>query len=137
MGVNRSNNKQKSKQSVKLSDLQLSVMRVLWKHGKLSVSETHKQLNQKKLMALTTVATLLTRMQEKDIVAFEKRGRQFLYYPLISESDIKTSMLTNILNTLFDGNPSELVNHLVSQNDIKKGDLDKIKQLLQKDVDND
>ncbi len=119
-----------SETPIKLSDLQLLVMKVLWEHGKLSVSEAHSLLNKKKKMALTTVATLLKRMQEKEIVAFEKQGRQFLYYPLISESDVKTSMLSNMLSNLFDGNPSELVSHLVSQDEVNQKDLEVIKKLL-------
>ena len=83
--------KQKAHQPIKLSDLQLLVMKVLWDHGKLSVSDAHQLLNEKKEMALTTVATLLKRMHEKDIVAFEKQGRQHLYYALISEQEVKTS----------------------------------------------
>ena len=125
--------KQNTPQSIKLSDLQLLVMKVLWEHGKLSVSDAHRLLNEKKEMALTTVATLLKRMNEKEIVAFEKQGRQHLYYALISEQEIKTSMLSNILANLFDGSPSELVHHLVAQDEVDPLDLDKIKQLLAQD----
>ena len=120
-------------QPIKLSDLQLLVMKVLWENGKLSVSDAHQLLNQKKEMALTTVATLLKRMNEKEIVAFEKQGRQHLYYALISEQEVKTSMLSNILANLFDGSPSELVHHLVAQDEVGPSDLDKIKQLLAQD----
>ena len=127
---NHKNSKQKSSKPIKLSDLQLLVMKVLWDHGRLSVSDAHQLLNRKKEMALTTVATLLKRMQEKDIVAFEKDGRQHLYYALISEAEVKTSMLSNILANLFNGNPSELVHHLVAQDEVEQSDLDKIKQLL-------
>lgn len=122
--------KQSTPRAIKLSDLQLLVMKVLWKNGKLSVSDAHQLLNQKKEMALTTVATLLKRMHEKDIVAFEKQGRQHLYYAVISEQDVKTSMLSGILANLFDGNPSELVHHLVAQDEVEQSDLDRIKQLL-------
>ncbi|MCW8876009.1 MAG: BlaI/MecI/CopY family transcriptional regulator [Kangiellaceae bacterium] len=121
---------QKSTQ-VKLSDLQLMVMKVLWQQGKLSVADTHQLLNQQKEMALTTVATLLKRMAEKNIVGYEKDGRQLLYYPLISEQETKTSMLSSLLSNLFNDNPSELVHHLVSQDEVNQDDLDKIQQLLQ------
>ena len=122
--------KQNINRSIKLSDLQLLVMKVLWEKGKLSVSDAHDLLNQKKEMALTTVATLLKRMHEKNIVAFEKQGRQHLYYALVSEQEVKTSMLSNILANLFDGSPSELVHHLVAQDEVERSDLEKIKQLL-------
>ncbi|WP_168204003.1 BlaI/MecI/CopY family transcriptional regulator [Aliikangiella coralliicola] len=115
---------------VKLSDLQLMVMKVLWEQGKLSVSEVHRLLNEQKELALTTVATLLKRMHEKGVVDFEKAGRQHLYFPLVSEEEVKTSMLSNILANLFDGNPTELVHHLVGQSEVDEEELGKIKAIL-------
>ena len=106
------------------------VMKVLWKHGKTSVAEAHHYLNQQKEMALTTVATLLKRMAEKEIVGFEKEGRQLLYFPLISEQETKTSMLSSLLSNLFNDNPTELVHHLVSRDEVNQDDLDKIQALL-------
>ena len=122
---------------IKLSDLQISVMKVLWENGKLSVSDAHKLLNQNKELALTTVATLLKRMQEKGIVDHEKQGRQYLYFPLVSEKDVKSSMLSNMLSSLFDGKPEELVHHLVAQDDVAEKDLEKIRQLLLQGKQND
>lgn len=127
----------KPTKQVKLSELQLMVMKVIWQHGKLSVSEAHKLLNDQKTMALTTVATLLKRMQEKQILNFEKVGRQLFYTAAISESEVKTSMLASILNNLFDGNPSELVSHLVSRDEVAQSDLDKIQAMLSEEKDND
>lgn len=126
-----------SKPAIKLSDLQISVMKVLWLHGKLSVNQTHRYLNQSRELALTTVATLLKRMQEKGIVGHEKQGRQYLYYALVSENEVKTSMLGNLLTSLFDGKPEALVHHLVAEDDVAVKDLEKIKRLLQKDQKND
>ncbi len=122
---------------VKLSELQLTVMKVLWQHQRLSVSEAQQLLNEQKPMALTTVATLLKRMHEKNIVHAEKQGRQFFYSPAITEAEVKTSMLSNLLNHLFDGNPSELVHHLVAQDEVKQDDIAKIQQLIDQEKSND
>jgi len=116
--------------AIKLSDLQLIVMKILWEQGKLTVSEVHALANEQRELALTTVATLLKRMQEKNIVAFEKQGRQHVYFALVSEKDVKSSMLGNMLQHLFDGKPADLVHHLVGQEEINQDDLLKIKQLL-------
>ena len=122
---------------VKLSELQLTVMKVLWQHQRLSVSEAQQLLNEQKPMALTTVATLLKRMHEKNIVHAEKQGRQFFYSPATTEAEVKTSMLSNLLNHLFDGNPSELVHHLVAQDEVKQDDIAKIQQLIDQEKSND
>ena len=118
------------KKSIKLSNLQLVVLKVLWEKGPLTVAEVHSQVSIQRVLALTTVATLLKRLQEKDFVAFEKQGRSHLYYPLVSEKEVKSSMLGNMLQHLFDGKPDDLVHHLVDRNEINEEDLAKIKHLF-------
>ncbi len=115
---------------IKLSNLQISVMKILWSQKRLSVSQAHKLLNKEKTMALTTVATLLKRMHEKGIVGFEKVGRQHFYHPLISEREVKSSMLGNMINHLFNNEPAELVHHLVDQEDISEDELTLIRKML-------
>ena len=123
--------------NIKLSNLQISVMKVLWTHGKLNVSSTHQLLNQVKPLALTTVATLLKRMEEKGIVGFEKQGRQHVYFSHISEADVKSSMLSNMLSHLFNDKPAELVHHLVDQDNITEDELMLIRKILAKESTND
>lgn len=122
---------------IKLSDLQIQLMKILWMHEKLPASEVHRLVNEQKELAPTTVATLLKRLQEKGCVDHEKQGRQFLYFAKVSEEEVKKSMLGSMLQNLFDGSPEQLVHHLVGQEDVKKSDLDKIHALLEKGKDHE
>ena len=124
-------------QSIKLSQAQIELMKVLWQQDGLSVSQVHEQLNQQKPLALTTVATMLKRLQEKGIVSHEKVGRQYLYTAQVSEQQVRSSMLGNLLNHLFDGEPEALVHHLVDQEQVSTEDLQKIRDLLDQEVHRD
>lgn len=124
-------------QAVKLSQSQLEVMKILWQQPKLSVSEVHQHLSQHKPLALTTVATVLKRLQEKGIVGHEKAGRQYLYHAKVTEGEVQSSMLGNLLDHLFNGKPETLVHHLVDQETVSNEDLKKIKALLDKEVNDD
>jgi BlaI family penicillinase repressor len=124
-------------QTIKLSQPQIELMKVLWKQDRLSVSQVHEQLNQLKPLALTTVATMLKRLQEKGIVSHEKAGRQYLYTAQVSEQQVRTSMLGNLLNHLFDGEPEALVHHLVDHEQVSAEDLQKIRDLLDQEVHRD
>ncbi|MFC3194894.1 BlaI/MecI/CopY family transcriptional regulator [Marinicella sediminis] len=126
-----------SRKPIKLSQSQIDVMKVLWQHDKLAVSDVHQALNQHKQLALTTVATVLKRLQEKDIVGYEKAGRQYLYFARVSEAEVRSSMLANLLNHLFNGEPEALVHHLVDQESVSEADLQKIKALLDEEVKRD
>ena len=124
-------------QSIKLSQAQIELMKVLWQQDGLSVSQVHEQLNEHKPLALTTVATMLKRLQEKGIVSHEKVGRQYLYTAQVSEQQVRSSMLGNLLNHLFDGEPEALVHHLVDQEQVSAEDLQKIRDLLDQEVHRD
>ena len=121
-------------QTIKLSQAQIELMKVLWQQDRLSVSQVHEQLNQSKTLALTTVAIMLKRLQEKGIVSHEKAGRQYLYTAQVSEQQVRSSMLGNLLNHLFDGEPEALVHHLVDQQEVSAEDLQKIRDLLDQEV---
>lgn len=126
-----------STKNIKLSNLQISVMKILWNNEQISVRNVHKLMNEVKPIALTTVATLLKRMEEKNIVGFEKNGRQHVYFPHISESDVKSSMLGNMLSHLFNNKPAELVHHLVDQDNMTEDELVLIRKILSQEASND
>ena len=60
--------------AVALSELQLDLMRVLWR-GEASVADVAAALAQSRGLAHTTVATLLTRLAKRGIVAQRRDGR--------------------------------------------------------------
>ena len=56
-----------------LTDLQLDLMRVLWERGEATVAEVRDELAGRDL-ALTTVATVLSRLEKQDVVARRMEG---------------------------------------------------------------
>ena len=54
---------------VSLSELQLSLMRVLWQRGEASTAEVAEALRGERDLAHTTVATLLTRLEKRGLLA--------------------------------------------------------------------
>jgi len=116
---------------LELSELQLAVMRVLWHKQKAAVSDVHEALEAERGLALTTVATVLTRLERAGLVAHRAVGRHYLYRPLVSEEDVRASMVTTLADRLFEGDVAALVSHLVSARDVKHGDLAKVKRLIE------
>ena len=114
---------------IALSDLQLDVMRVLWR-GETSVSDVAAELAVRRGLAHTTVATVLTRLAKRDLVAARRDGRQLVYRALVDESQVRRSMVGGLIQSLFRGDPQALLAHLVSEEDVAGGDLEKVQALL-------
>jgi predicted transcriptional regulator len=115
-----------------ITELQLSILRLLWQRGEATVAELWEALYEERGLAQTTVATLVARLQRRGIVARRTRDRQFLYRAAITEADVRHSMVSELTERLFGGDPTALVNHLVSASDMSPGDLARLKQILRK-----
>ena len=114
---------------IALSDLQLDVMRVLWR-GEASVSDVAAELAVRRGLAHTTVATVLTRLAKRDLVAARRDGRQLVYRAMVDETQVRRSMVGGLIQSLFRGDPQALLAHLVSEEDVAGGDLEKVQALL-------
>jgi len=109
-----------------LGDLQLAIMRVLWERGEASASVVHKALLAERGLAPTTIATMLRKMEDKGIVRHRQEGRQFVYASSIDESEVNRSMVGELVERLFAGDPKALVSHLLEEGEL---DIEEIEAL--------
>lgn len=114
-----------------LTELQIAIMRVLWDQGQATVAEICEALRSERGLALTTVATLLSRLEKRGVVSHETRARQFVYSPLVTEAEVCHSMVHELTERLFDGDVAQLMTHLLSGREISPGDLERIKAMLE------
>ena len=115
---------------MKLGGRQLAVMRVLWEEGEANVADVQKRLGVEPPLAYSTVATVLSRMEQKGLVTHRVEERQFYYRPAISKDGAGQSMVDELVNRLFGGSPSELVNQLLSSEQVDNRELKRIKELV-------
>ena len=119
-----------TKQDVSLSELQITLMRVLWRRGEVSTADVAAELAEERGLKHTTVATLLTRLEKRGVVAQRREGRQLFYRAVAGEAQVKRSMVADLIGALFDGDARELVAHLMQESEIEPGDLAKVRRRL-------
>lgn len=117
--------------SAELGDLQLAVMRVLWSRGPASAAEVQAALQEDRDLAITTVSTILTRLEKRGVVAHLTEGRLFIYRAAVSEPEVRHTMLGSLLESLFAGDPSAVVTQLLARRDLSPGDLDRMRGLIE------
>lgn len=113
-----------------LSDLQLSVMQVLWTRDEATVAEVHAALHVQRGLAMTTIATLLSRLEKRGLVTHRAHGRQFVYRASVTEDEVRVHQVSRLTDKLFRGDVTELVCHLLSDRDLEPGDLERVRALL-------
>ena len=113
-----------------LTDLQLAIMRILWDRAEATVVEVQTQLRPERDLAQTTIATLLSRLEKRGVVEHRLDGRQFVYRPLVTEQEVRRSMVSELTTLLFDGSSAALMSHLLRSREIDPGDLDRVKRMI-------
>lgn len=120
----------KRQRKTQLSDLQLAVMRVLWSRGEATTADVVADLAVERGLAHTTVATLLTRLEKRGVVGQRRDGRSWIYHARSSEAEVQRSMVADLVASLFAGDSTALVAHLVSADEVTSGDLAAIRARL-------
>ncbi len=105
-------------------------MRILWDRAEATVLDVQNRLRPERDLAQTTIATLLSRLERRNVVEHRLDGRQFVYRPLITEQDVRRSMVSELTELLFDGSSAALMSHLLRSRDMDPGDLDRVKRMV-------
>lgn len=113
-----------------LTELQLDLLRILWDEGEAGTARVCERLGPTRGLALSTVATLLSRLERKGVVAHRRQGRQYIYRPTVSRNQVRRSMVAELTRSLFGGDPAALVQHLVAAHEVDEDELERIRSLL-------
>jgi BlaI family transcriptional regulator, penicillinase repressor len=115
----------------RLSRLQLAIMHVLWERGRASVADIREALEPDRSLAYSTVATLLGRMERKGVVRHRAEGRTYVYEAAVAQDRIQNSLVTDLVERVFDGSPAQLVSHLLETQDVDSQELKRIQSLVE------
>ncbi len=114
----------------RLGDLQLRIMKILWRLDEASVSAVHQELSAETPLAYTTVATMLRKMESRGLVRHQKDGRRFVYSAAVPAEAVTRSMANDVIDRLFEGSLADMVSHLLSNRDISAAELRELEKLI-------
>jgi BlaI family penicillinase repressor len=114
----------------RLGDLQLRIMKVLWGRGEATVAEVLDALRDHSDLAYTTMATMLRKMETRGLVSHRAEGRSFIYQPKVASEDVSRSMADHLVDRLFAGSLTEVVNHLLTTREVSREELSQLEKLI-------
>jgi len=92
--------------------LELICLQALWRLGEGTVHDVRKAVSKERILAYTTVMTLLDRLDKRGCVTRRKRGRSYLYRPKVGRDTLRVHALKQLLDGFFDGSADALLNFL-------------------------
>jgi len=105
-------------------------MKVLWKKGAATVGDVAASLTDDPPLAYSTVLTTLRILEGKGYLRHNKKGRAFVYEPVIAQEEASRSALGYLVNRFFEGSRELLVVNLLKEETISRAELRRIKKMI-------
>ena len=114
----------------RLGDLQIRILKVLWARGEATIAEVHKAVGGHSKFAYTTIATMLRKMERRDLVSHREEGRVFVYQAEVQATAVSQGISDHWVDRLFEGSLTHAVNHLLSTRDVSAQELRELERLI-------
>jgi predicted transcriptional regulator len=119
-----------SKPTMKPTDAELAILRVLWERGPSTVRAVTNSLNRDRVTGYTTALKLLQIMLDKGLVARDESERTHIYRAKSSEEKTQKQLVADLLNRAFGGSAQKMVMQALSANKASKEELAEIQKLI-------
>jgi BlaI family penicillinase repressor len=115
------------------TDRELEALKVLWDRGESSVRDVCDALNERGAsLAYTTVLSLLQVMEQKALVTHRRKGKAYVYMPLIERGRTFRDLAAGFLDRVFDGAVDEYLVHALESRKLKPAELDELEAMIAK-----
>lgn len=114
-----------------LTEVELELMSVIWKHPKCTVREVLASLPKERELAYTSVATIMKILEDKGVLRSEKKEKTHTYYPVVSRDEYEAKALRHVAEKLFEGSPSSMVMRLLNEAELSPEELKRIRRTLE------
>ena len=115
-----------------LTKAEEEIMQILWKLGKANVASIIEEMPQPK-PAYNTVSTIVRILEDKGFVDHEKKGKGYLYFPLLEKETYSSQTMNKLLNSYFNGSFKSMLSFFMKKNDLSTQELEAILKEIEKE----
>jgi predicted transcriptional regulator len=113
-----------------LGETEMEVLHHVWDLGEATVADVRERILEDRDVAYTTVMTVLKKLAEKGYLDYHKDGRSYVYKPAQEPDAVQHSLLRRLMEKVFKGSPSALVQTLVRREDLTDAERREIKDII-------
>ena len=115
----------------KPSDLEMQILSVLWDRGASTAREVLKAMPDGKQRAYTSILSVMQVMEKKGLLKHTNRGAAHVYSPAIHRKKIIRPFMHKVVNEVFGGKPSAMMQALLTETPVSDAELAQIRELLE------
>ncbi|ASA24801.1 BlaI/MecI/CopY family transcriptional regulator [Paenibacillus donghaensis] len=114
-----------------ITEAECEVMKLLWEKEPLSANEIIIKLKQQMQWSDQTIKTFLNRLHNKKAIRFEKSGRNYIYYPLVSHDEYLQTENRSFLDRVYNGAVGLMCAKFLQEEQLSEKDIEELQQLLE------
>lgn len=114
----------------KLTGGEWDIYECLWEESPLTLAQIRKRCSQRTGQAVSTVETVVSRMEKKGLFRVEQGERAKLFYPLLERGEAVREETRSFLDKIFGGSPLSMVNAMVDAGQLSDSDIDELYEML-------
>ena len=123
------------KRTPKISEAEWEVMKVLWGTSPATANDIVKRLSGKTHWKQETIRTLINRLVQKKAVGFKKKGRQYHYFPLVTEAECIKAETSSFLRRFGGGSIEPMLAAFVEEEKLSPEKITRLRHILKKAAD--
>src|SRR4051794_37576260 len=108
------------------------VVRVLWARAPLGTNEVVAALAGRTDWKPKTIHTLLSRLVQKGALRAEKKGREYVYSPIVGAEECEYEVSRSFLGRFFDGELAPFLACLVEKEKLTRKQVEELKRILER-----
>jgi len=118
------------KPSSQLNDVELAILRVLWRRGASSVRDVHDALKATRGSGATATLKMMQVMCDKGLLTRDASRRPQVYLPAVPEEQTQRRIVHDLIQRVFGGSARQLVMRAVESEHVTPDELSEIRKLL-------
>lgn len=115
---------------MQISESEFEIMKIIWEKYPISTNEIVEQISKTTSWNARTIQTLITRLNKKGAVGYEKQGRLYVYSPLINKDEYIKNQSESFLKKFYNGAINKMVLNFINNDMLSEDDIKKLKDVL-------
>ncbi len=117
----------------KLTDAEKDLMEIIWQKKAAFMKDIMEEYPEPK-PATTTIATLLKRMQNKDLIGYKTYGNSREYFPKVSKEVYFKEEMTSMIDKFFNSSASQFASFFTSNTKMSQSELKQLRDLIDQKI---
>ena len=118
---------------MKLTEAEEQLMEMIWDQGNIFMKDIIESYPEPK-PAVTTIATLLKRMQNKGFVGYKLMGNSRQYYPLVEKAAYFSKQVNGLIKNFFGSSAMQFASFFTTETDLSAAELEELKQIIDNQI---